>query len=88
MQILPGDTFNHLKAQLLSNIKLNMELVETFKRGIERNPEYREEYTETLNILNEEMKQDVAELIDLKKQRIKLRLEDDEVYELQSQKGE
>lgn len=87
MQILPGDTFNHLKAQLLSNIKLNMELVESFKRGIERNPEYREEYTETLNILNEEMKQDVAELIDLKKQRIKLRLGDDEVYELQSQKG-
>lgn len=88
MQILPGDTFNHLKAQLLSNIKTNMELVETFKRWIEKNPEYREEYSETLDLLNEEMKRDVAELIDLKKQRIKLKLGDDQVYELQSEKGE
>ena len=88
MQILPGDTFNHLKAQLLSNIKVNMELIDSFKRGIEKHPENRDEWNETIVLLKEDMQHDVTELIELKKQRIKLRLGDDEVYELQSQKGE
>lgn len=87
MQILPGDTFNHLKGVLLSNIKTNMELIETFNRGIEKSPQYRDEWTETIVLLKEEMQKDVKELIELKKQRAKLKLGDNEVYGLQAKEG-
>lgn len=88
-QILYYDTFNGVKARIMSNIKVNMELIESFKRGIERNPEYKEDWGETIEILNAEIKHDVQQLIALKKERIKKQLGDDEVYErkLQNKEG-
>ena len=78
-----------MKARIMSNIKVNMELIESFKRGIERNPEYKEDWGETIEILNAEIKHDVQQLIALKKERIKKQLGDDEVYErkLQNKEG-
>lgn len=78
MGIFYGQTFADRKANILSNIKINMELVESFKRGIERNPDMRQEWGETIDILNVEMKADVDELLKLKKFRLAYNLADDE----------
>ena len=87
-QILHYDTFNGVKARIMSNIKVNMELIESFKRGIERNPEYKDDWGETIELLNAEIKQDVQNLIALKRERIRKQLGDDEVYERKLQTTE
>jgi len=87
-QILHYDTFNGVKARIMSNIKVNMELIESFKRDIERNPENKDDWGETIAILNAEIKQDVQNLIALKRERIRKQLGDDEVYERKLQTTE
>ena len=78
MGLLYQQTFNERKDQLLSNIKVNMSLIESFKRGIERQPDMRVEYGETVDILNADIRADVDELIKLKKFRLKYNLDDDQ----------
>ena len=87
-QILHYDTFNGVKARIMSNIKVNMELIKSFKRDIERNPENKDDWGETIAILNAEIKQDVQNLIALKRERIRKQLGDDEVYERKLQTTE
>jgi hypothetical protein len=77
MGILYDQTFAERKANILSNIKINMELIESFKRGIERQPDMKQEYGETIEILNAEMKADVDELLKLKRFRLQYNLADD-----------
>lgn len=77
MGILYDQTFAERKANILSNIKINMELIESFKREIERQPDMKQEYGETIEILNAEMKADVDELLKLKRFRLQYNLADD-----------
>lgn len=78
MGLLYEQTFNERKNQLLSNIKVNMSLIEIFKRGIEQQPDMRVEYSETVDILNADIRADVDELIKLKKFRLKYNLDDNQ----------